>query len=167
MNPKNALFLAATLTAFVLATLFAVVNKVTTTPIAAAAAPAVQDTSTAAPTDVQPTDVPAATTQTELGPMEAAKIAADSLGRTDVYSVESFTYKTLSTFKVVFTSGDIVYVGLDRKVIDTAKVTAAVVSAPVVATQAPKKHKSSSSSNGGSTQPPATQPPHDGGGGDD
>jgi hypothetical protein len=170
MNPKNALFLAATLTAFVLATLFAVVNKVTTTPIEAAAAPAMENTATTAPTEVQPTDALAATAQTELGPMEAAKIAADSLGHTDVYSVETFTYKTQATFKVVFTSGDIVYVGMDRQIVDKGKVQAVVVSGPVVTT-APKKHKSNSDSSGSvqppAAQPPAAQPPHEGGGGDD
>jgi hypothetical protein len=163
MNPKNALFLAATLTAFVLATLFAVVNKVTTTPIEAAAAPAVQNTAT---TIAQPTDQSTATAQSQLGPEEAAKLAADAISRTDVYSVESFSYKGVDTFKVVFSSGDIVYVGMDRQVVDTAKLQAvAVYSAPVV--PATKKH------NGGgggtkttapaATQPPSTTPPGDGG----
>jgi len=156
MNSKNLLFLAATLTAFVLATLFAVVNKVTTTPIEAAAAPAVQDTATSAPT-MPPTDMPSATSQPELGPLEAAQIAADSISRTDVYSVESFLYKEQDTFKVVFSSGDIVYVGMNREIVDTAKLQSVVVSVPEV-TKPTKKNKNN---DGGSNyQPSAPQPPH-------
>jgi hypothetical protein len=162
MNPKNALFLAATLTAFVLATLFAVVNKVTTTPIEAAAAPAVQNTATS--TD-QPTDMPSATAQSQLGPEEAAKLAAEAISRTDVYSVESFSYNGADTYKVVFSSGDIVYVGMDRQVVDTAKLQAvAVYSAPAVVPAA-KKHNGGGTKTGApsATQPPATTPPGNGG----
>ncbi len=170
MNSKNALFLAATLTAFALAILFAVVNKVTTTPIEAAAAPAVQDTATPEPTDIPATDVPTPTALAELGPLEAAQIAANSAKRTDVYSVESFSFNDQNSYKVVFSSGDIVYVAMDRTILDAAKlqtviasttsvVTPAQVIVYAVPTAAPvKKHKGGGS--GGQPTPPGE---HEGG----
>ena len=77
MNTKIALFLSTTLTAFVVATLSGVVNKVTSTSPAIATAPVqavVQQDATA--TLEQPTDLPTATVQTPLGPEQAAKLAA-------------------------------------------------------------------------------------------
>ena len=127
MNPKNALFLSASLTAFVLAVLFGVVTKVTNTPTVAAAAPVVQ-AATATATAILPTDVPteilpAATQQGPLGPEEAANLAAKAISRQDVYSVETFSYKGADSYKVVFSSGDIVYIGMDRMVLEKGNLT--------------------------------------------
>ena len=155
MNPKNALFLSASLTAFVLAVLFGVVTKVTNTPTVAAAAPAVQATSipdTAVPTLADPT----ATEQAPLGPEEAAALAAKAISREDVYSVESFSLNGTDSYKVVFSSGDIVYIGLDRMVLEKSKLKPVVVNVEPT-TKPVRKHRDSNNNNnsGGVQQPPA------------
>lgn len=165
MNPKNALFLSASLTAFVLAVLFGVVTKVTTTPSVAAAAPVAQvATVTDLPTDVPTEEIlPAATVQGPLGPEEAATLAAKAISRQDVYSVETFTYNGADSYKVVFSSGDIVYIGLDRVVLEVTKLQPVAVNVAVDPTKPAKKHKGGGdNSNTNPNQPPApTQPPSD------
>ena len=154
MNPKNALFLSASLTAFVLAVLFGVVTRVTnnSTQVAAAApvvqAAVAQDT-VATATQPQPTDAPVATAQTPPTADEAAALAAKAINRQDVYSVESSTYKGAQSYKVVFSSGDVVYIGLDKQVLAQTKLQASSA-APDNPTQAPAKHrKNYGNSNGG------------------
>ena len=176
MNPKNALFLSASLTAFVLAVLFGVVTKVTATPIAQAApAPTVAMATTAPNTEV-PTQVdPTATQQGPLGPEEAAGLAAKAISRQDVYSVETSTLNGADSYKVVFSSGDVVYVGLDRQVLQMTKLAAVVSSAPVATTKPTKKHRDDNSNNNNTSsnaqvQAPAAPPSsgggeHEGGGG--
>jgi uncharacterized membrane protein YgcG len=150
MNPKNALFISASLTAFVLAVLFGVVTKITTSSTqVAAAAPVVQvaaaqDTATA--TQQQPTDVPVATAQIPPTPDEAALLAAKAINRQDVYSVESSTYQGVQSYKVVFSSGDVVYIGLDKQVLAQTKLQPAVAS--VDSTQAPTKQHRKNYGNG-------------------
>ena len=143
MNPKNALFLSASLTAFVLAVLFGVVTKVSNNTAQAAAVEAVAVQATAVvtntpePTLEQPTELPVPTVQLPPTPEEAVQLAATAINRQDVYSVESLTYQGADAYKVVFSSGDIVYIGMDRAVLTKTKLQAAVVS--VAPTQAPKK----------------------------
>ena len=52
-----------------------------------------------------------------VSPQNAAQIAASYLGRSDLYSVESAQYNGASAYLVTFTSGDLVYVGLDGQVL--------------------------------------------------
>ena len=162
MNSKNALFLSAALTAFCLAILFAVVTKLTSisnTPVQAAAAVEVAanveptaEPELPTPTEVQPTAAPVAAVLPST-PEEAAFVAAKSINRQDVYSVETFDCNGVSCFKVVFVSGDEVYVGLDHNVLAFTPTVVATV-APSIDTVityvepyvAPVKHKSSSSS---------------------
>ncbi len=156
MNPKNALFLSASLTAFVLSVLFGVVTKISNdTTQTAAAAPLVQATAvitnTAVPTLEQPTDLPVPTAILPPTPDEAALLAAEAINRQDVYSVETTTYQGAEAYKVVFSSGDIVYIGLNKQVLTKTKLQAAVVS--VEPTQAPKK-KNKANNN---SQPAANQ----------
>ena len=160
MNPKNALFLSASLTAFVVAVLFGVVTKVTNSnPQAAAAAPAAQVVAAQNTATSQPTDLPAPTAQVPPTPDEAAALAAAAINRQDVYSVETTTYQGVEGYKVVFSSGDVVYIGLDKLVLAKTKLQPAVVS--VVPTQAPKKgHRNNNNNN---TQPKPPSPPPSGG----
>lgn len=152
MNPKIALFLSTTLTAFVVATLSGVVNKVTTTDVKNTPTQAVvQQVATATfeqPTD--PTDLPAPAAQTAIDPLQATAIASKALGHNDVYSVETSTYNGVDAYKVVFSSGDVVYVGLDSQILATTKLQPVVVNIP--APEPTKKHreKGESQSSGGS-----------------
>ena len=161
MNPKNALFLSASLTAFVLAVLFGVVTKISNTtaqaaaPEAAVAQASALPTQTPIPTLEQPTDLPAPTAQLPPTPEEAVQLAATAINRQDVYSVESLKYQGLDAFKVVFSSGAIVYIGMDRQVITKAKLQAVV--AAVDPTQ-PVKKKNKNNNNNNNTTQSASQP---------
>ena len=144
MNPKIALFLSTTLTAFVVAILSGVVNKVGSAPSTNATIPTqaavVQQLATA--TLEQPTDLPAPTAQPALDPIQATTIASQAIGREDAYSVETSTYNGVDAYKVVFSSGDVVYVGFDSQVLAKTKLQPVVVNVP--ATDTPKKHKDKS-----------------------
>ncbi len=143
MNSKNALFLSASLTAFVLAILFGVVTKITSINSAQAAAPAADsalvEQAAVDPTAVldvpAPTDIPATATLAPAAvvpptPEEAAGLAATALNRQDVYSVETFSFNGLDTYKVVFVTGDSVIIGMDRKVLSIAPPEVVAVDAP-------------------------------------
>jgi hypothetical protein len=150
MNPKSALFLSGTLTAFVVAVLFGVVSKVTSAPEAAVNSPVqavVQQVDTATPE--QPTALPSPTMQAAItvGPEQAATLAAEAINRQDVYSVETSTYNGTEAYKVVFSSGDIVYIGLDAQVLAKTKLQPVVVSVP--ATKRPK-HNTNRGNSGNS-----------------
>ncbi len=82
----------------------------------------------AAPTAAAPA-APAAAPQT-VAPQDAASIAAKSINRTDLYSVELTTYQAVQAYKVTFSSGDIVYVGLTGQVLGSE-----LPPAPAVLTQ--------------------------------
>jgi uncharacterized protein YpmB len=58
--------------------------------------------------------------QAGLSPEQAAQVAADFLGQTSVYSVEMTAIRGVSLFKVTFSSGDIVYIGMDGQVAGSA-----------------------------------------------
>jgi uncharacterized membrane protein len=46
----------------------------------------------------------------QISPQDAAQIAAQYMGRTDLYSVEGATYNGADVYKVTFSSGDIVFI---------------------------------------------------------
>jgi uncharacterized membrane protein YgcG len=170
MKPKSALFVSAALTAFVLAILASVVSAFSTaktSEVTTTVSPTQEVAIAAVPTQPDPT----ATQPTQVGPEQAASIAAQFMNKTDVYSVESSSINSVNAYKVVFSSGDIVYVGLDGKVISTAKLQPAVVN--IDPTPAPKKHRSSSGggssggSNGGGSGGGGDDGGDGGGGGDD
>jgi hypothetical protein len=148
---KSAWFLAAALTAFIITILAGVVyayhgisftEPLSAQPVQAAPLSAQQPD----PTQAQ---APALGEQSaNLSPQQAAAVAAKSLNRTDLYSVQLSTVGGLSLYKVAFVSGDIVYVSMDGQVVLT-------IPAPVAAvTPVP-------------TTPPLTSnlPPSGGGGG--
>jgi hypothetical protein len=146
---KSTLFISAALTAFVLVMLAGVVTAFKNIPVASqvAAAPVAAVTAEALPTAVPelPTSVPTLA-PTPVSPQDAAGIAAQFMNKQDVYSVETATLDGANVYKVTFSSGDIVYVGLDGKVISTTKLQ------PVVVTNVdptPKPHKKNNNNNNG------------------
>lgn len=56
---------------------------------------------------------------TRMSPEAAAQVAAEFLGRKDLYSVEMADYNGVQAYKVTFSSGDVVYVSLEGKVLGT------------------------------------------------
>ncbi len=86
----------------------------------AAAAPAPTQAATEAPAPLQMVAAPAApTVVSEVSPQDAASIAAKFLNRTDLYSVELADLQGVRTYKITFTSGDVVFVGLTGQVISS------------------------------------------------
>jgi hypothetical protein len=148
MKPKSALFISATLTAFVLAILIGVIsafNTAKTSEVAAAASP----TQEAAATDVPAQPDPRATQPAQVGPEQAASIAAQFMNKTDVYSVESTSINSINAFKVIFSSGEVVFVGLDGKIISTTKLQPTIVSVAPTAPPQKRNNSGGGSGNGG------------------
>ena len=141
MKTKSTLFVSAALTAFVLVMLAGVVMAFRSS--AKADVLAAQPT----PTIQADTPTPAPTQPAVLLPQEAAAIAANYLGRQDLYSVESATINGVDAFKVTFSSGDVAYVGLDGQVISVVPVQPVVI--PNTVPAAPKHAGNGNRNSGG------------------
>ena len=112
---KKALFLSVTITTFILACLGGVFSVYQAFASSDAQVATVQTVSQA----TIPTNVPVAavTTSQPVTPEQAASIAAAYLGQQNVYAVESAVINSVAAYKVIFSSGAIVYVGLDGKIL--------------------------------------------------
>ena len=111
---KSSLFISTILTAFILAVMAGTVTAYR-----------------AVNTNVAQVQQPAPVAQAApvvLSPEQAAQLAALYWGRSDLYSVESAVLKGLDTYKVTFSSGDIVYVSPDGQIV-------AAIAAPVAVPQ--------------------------------
>ena len=138
------MFISAALTAFVLAMLAGVVSayngisglKLQSQP----------------PVTAQPVALSVAVTPTAsvVNVQDAETIASQYVKRTDLYSIELTDLKGVQAYKVTFSSGDIVYVGLDGQVLK-----ATPPPAPITI------YANGGGGGGGNAAPPA------GGGGDD
>lgn len=112
--PKNNLLISAALTGFVLVVATGVVSAYKQAGTITA--------STQSFSAVQPVEMPV-TNSTEvvapsvLAPQEAALVAANFLGRTDLYSVEFTVWNGTNVYKVTFSSGDVVYVDVNGQVL--------------------------------------------------
>lgn len=123
---KSTLFISAMLTAFLVAILFGVVSayqQMTQTAEAAPQAATAQPMVAVFPPTFTPTPVPVVV----VSPERATTIAAEFLGSTDVYSVEVVDYEGAQAFLVTFSSGDLVYVGSDGRVLANSKIQPVVV----------------------------------------
>src|SRR3972149_2401108 len=120
---KSTLFISAVLTSFMLAVLFVVVSAYkgivdtaqtenATTKAAAEAAVAFTDAS-----------LPSPTASVFLTPEQAAALAAQVLGRTDLYSVETTLFNGVSVYLVTFVSGDLVYVSPEGMILSVVAPT--------------------------------------------
>ena len=121
---KSTLFISAVLTTFVMAMLAGVASayqKMSDTDPIAAITPESQpqdnmvadSVPAAAPTEAQPVN---------WTPEEAAALAAQVIGRDDLYSVEVTDLNGESVYMVTFSSGDLVYVSLDGQIRSIGKV---------------------------------------------
>ena len=108
---KNTMFISAALTAFVLAMLAGVVsayNGISGLKLQS------QPPVTAQPVALSVVVTPAASV---VNVQDAETIASQYVKRTDLYSIELTDLKGVQAYKVTFSSGDIVYVGLDGQVL--------------------------------------------------
>jgi hypothetical protein len=107
MLPRKTLLISALLTAFVLSTLGGVamaLRQSTATPVAVG---------TSAPT--------------ALSAQEAASLAATVFNQKDIYSVENASVNGTSAYKVVFSSGQVAFVGLDGQILSVTQIQPTVV----------------------------------------
>lgn len=124
---KSTLFISAILTTFMLAVLFGVVsayqNSIRSTPEVA-----VQSPPAAVVEVVNAQTIP--TQVSNITPEEAAAIASKVLNRTDLYSVEGAQFEGVDAYLVTFSSGDIVYVGMDGQILSISKLAVTVITQP-------------------------------------
>jgi hypothetical protein len=121
---KSTLFVSAVLTTFVMAMLAGVASAYQNVVEKDAEQAAVD---TQAQTQPQPqvkaiSHAIAAESQFNLTPEEAAGLAAQVIGREDLYSVEVTDLDGESVFMVTFSSGDLVYVSMDGQIRSIGKV---------------------------------------------
>jgi hypothetical protein len=107
MLPRKTILIATALTAFFLSMLGGVAMALKQ-PAAAAAAV----------TPVAPVS---------LSAQEAAAVAANVLNQQDIYSVESSSLNGVSAYQVVFSSGQVAFVGLDGQILSISQIKPVVV----------------------------------------
>jgi hypothetical protein len=134
---KSTIFISAVLTTFALVMLYRVASAYNGDKIAAKTAAEVPTSS--APTATQP---PA---DVKLGPVDAANLAAQVVGNTNLLSAESSSYNGTDAYLVTFTNNDVVYVGLDGQILAVQIAPAQ----PVVVNAAPPTKPKHKSNNGG------------------
>jgi hypothetical protein len=156
---KSTIFISTVLTTFALVMLYGVVSayrNISTVPeVSALTANTETPEPTTAPTDA-PTAVP---TQHVLTPEEAAQLAAQVIGNTNLLSAESASINGADAYKITFTNNDVIYVGLNGQILG-------VQIAPVllnVAVPAPTKHKDRNHNNDNTSVSNGGAEPQDGG----
>jgi len=133
---KSTIFISAVLTTFALVMLYNVASAYRSNknvPEVAA-----QPTATLAPeptNESAPTDVP-------LSAVEAAQLATQVVGNSNLLSAESSNINGVDAYKITFTNNDVVYVGLDGQILSVQ--VAPVVVNSVVTLPAKQKNKNNS-----------------------
>ncbi len=130
MSTKLMFFISTALTAFVVATLYGVVTKISTNPASVEAAQASAPTAEVVvePTaEPELTEIVATPLPQELTHDLAAFIASEAIQRQDVYSVELKTIDGVQGYEVVFSSNDVVFIGLNKQVVSISALPTAVV----------------------------------------
>jgi uncharacterized secreted protein with C-terminal beta-propeller domain len=123
---KSTLFISAALTTFMLAVLFGVVSAYqnivkSTQPMAEQPQPTAEVAMVSAP---MPTQV------TSITPEEAATLASQVINRTDLFSAEVTQFEGVDAYLITFSSGDLVYVSMDGKILSISKIAVTVVTQP-------------------------------------
>ena len=127
---KSTLLLSAILTAFTLAILVGTASAYR--EIANLKQPVVAAAMEEAPVQeiTDQTLAPAAPLAALLSAEDAAAIASKVMGRTDLYSVETTQLDGVDAFLVTFSSGDLVYVGMDGEILLVSEIPVTVVTQP-------------------------------------
>ncbi len=145
---KSTIFISAVLTSFVLVILYRVAATYNDRKVAAQADTTAVPTSTPVPVETNPPAAPAPT-DTVLGPVDAAQLAAKVVGNTNLLSAETSSYNGVNAYLITFANNDAVYVGIDGQIlsVQVAPVTPVVVRVPAPTTKQNngKKHTSNSS----------------------
>jgi hypothetical protein len=130
---KSTLFISASLTTFVLVVLAGVVSvsayqaAINKTDASASQSQA-QTQQQPVSVDLVPTAV--AGQATVLTPEQSAQMAAQVIGRTDLYSVETSTWNGEQAYLVTFSSGDLVYVSPNGQILSISRLQTFSTGAP-------------------------------------
>jgi uncharacterized protein YpmB len=123
---KSTLFLSAVLTTFMLAIMAGAVSAYQKSVKS-------MDTSgkeEVAAVDLNSTETATASPAAAITPEQAAALAAQVMGNTDLYSVETTDFNGASVYLVTFSSGDLVYVSPEGQILSIGSIPPVVVSAP-------------------------------------
>ena len=118
---KSTMFISVVLTTFMLAVMFGVVSayqsvvEMTNSKVSAAPSSEQVSQQAEAPSIVVPAQPEFVTAE------QAATLASLAIGRTDIYSAESTQFNGVTAFLITFSSGDLVYVGLDGQILSISK----------------------------------------------
>lgn len=125
---KSTLFISAALTTFMLVMLFGVVSAYQTVMRTnstllkpESTQPISQQQPAPGPVGVIPGTDALPAQPALLTPEEAAQLAAQVMGRTDLYSVETATWNGVQAYLVTFSSGDLVYVSPTGQILAITK----------------------------------------------
>ena len=136
---KSTLFISATLTAFTLAILVGTASAYR--EIVNLKQPVVASAREEAPVQEISNQEAAPAPVASLTAEDAAAIAAKVIGRTDLYSVETTQLEGVDAFMVTFSSGDLVYIGMDGQVLLVSEI-------PVTTVVAQSSHRSGGGGSG-------------------
>ncbi len=156
---KSTLFISAVLTTFMLAVMFGVASAYQ--KIVQSAGPTevvVQTQSTEVNTPTTANTMPASTMTIE----QAADLASNVIGRSDLYAAENTQFDGVDAYLVTFSSGDLVYVSLDGKIMSISKLPVTYVLGQ--SSNSGGNHNSSSNNNNGGGSSSVINPPATGGG---
>jgi hypothetical protein len=121
---KSTLFVSAVLTTFLLVMLIGVVSAyqamTKTNPVIVSTAASAARQQPVSDVDNAPVLTPTAQAA-PVTPEQAAQLAAQVIGRTDLYSVETSKLEGVDAYLVTFSSGDLVYVGLTGQILSITK----------------------------------------------
>ena len=135
---KSTIFISAVLTTFALVLLYNVASAYRNNQnVPEVAVTAVEPTTTLA---AQPTNEPAPT-KVSLSAVEAAQLATQVVGNTNLLSAESSNLNGVDAYKITFTNNDVVYVGLEGQVLSVQ------VAPVVVNVTLPEKQKKKNNSS--------------------
>ena len=147
---KSTMFISGVLTTFMLAIMFGVATAYQ--KIVQTGGVPTEIAQQAQPTDVMVAEpaIAANAVSATITLEEAANLASSVIGRTDLYSSENTQLNGVDAYLVTFSSGDLVYVSLDGKILSITKLPVKyVLGQPVVqsSNSSNKDHSNSSSSN--------------------
>lgn len=140
---KSTIFISAVLTTFALVMLYQVAAAYTSNKTVTQV-----DTPTVLPDPTAtepPATEPSAPADVALGPEQAASLAAQVVGNTDLLSAETSNFNGTNAYMITFANNDIVYVGLDGQILS---VQIATPTPAIVNVSAPSQKKSNSGGSG-------------------
>jgi len=141
---KSTLFISGALTTFILAILTGVMTTYRT--LSGPVVEDVQAQAEIAPISEQPVAV--VPQPVNLTAEQAADLASQVMGDTDLFSVEVTELNGESVYLVTFSSGNLVYISLDGRILSIDKLDVVVVSVP-----ADNNGKNNNNNNNNSTKP--------------